>query len=88
MDETFLLKKLAMVEAIAAVPKLDSSAIKRLNDVRNALAHSLFPENRRRYMADKQVKYRGVNLFTPDGIAAFQEDYEVVRAHFSKHVFG
>src|SRR5262245_8944736 len=46
MDETFLLKKLAMVEEILAVPKEVSSAIKRINDTRNALAHSLFPENR------------------------------------------
>jgi hypothetical protein len=47
MDETFLLKKLATVEAITNVPTDVSKAIKRINDVRNALAHSLFPQNRR-----------------------------------------
>jgi hypothetical protein len=88
MDETFLLKKLAMVEAIMTVPKSVSSAIKRINDVRNALAHSFFPENRRRYMADKQVKYRNAPLFTIDGITAFQDDYETARSHFTKRVFG
>jgi len=88
MDETFLLKKLAMVEAIMEVPKSISNAVKRINDVRNALAHSLFPENRRRYMVDKKVIYEGFHLFTVEGINAFQRDYEVVWAHFAKRVFG
>ena len=47
MDETFLQKKLAMVQAIKDVPTNVSSCIMRINDVRNALAHSLFPQNRR-----------------------------------------
>ena len=55
MDETFLLKKLAAVEAITKVPRDVTNAIKRINDVRNAVAHSLFPENRRRYMVEKKV---------------------------------
>jgi len=46
----------------------------RINDVRNALAHSLFPENRRRYMADKKVTYNGRHLFTLEGVEAFNED--------------
>jgi hypothetical protein len=62
MDEMVLLKKLSAVEAIAKVPRDVSNAIKRINDVRNAVAHSLFPENRRRYMADKRVLYKGDEL--------------------------
>ena len=61
MDETFLLKKLAMVEAIKAVPVEVSKAIRRINDIRNALAHSIFPEQRRRYMPDGKVLYQGVD---------------------------
>jgi hypothetical protein len=74
MDETFLLKKLSLVEAIKKVPADVSSAIKRINDVRNALAHSLFPENRRRYMRDKKVLYSGKHLLSLDGIEAFNQD--------------
>ena len=75
MDETFLLKKLTLVEAIRNVPTDVSSAIKRINDVRNALAHSLFPENRRRYMmSGKKVMYSGNHLFTLEGIEKLNQD--------------
>lgn len=78
MDEIFLLKKLNTVAAIKKVPSEVSSAIKRINDIRNALAHSLFPENRRRHMADKKVIYGGSHLFTRDGIEKFDQDCAVV----------
>jgi hypothetical protein len=87
MDETFLLKKLAMVEQITKVPTNVSSSVKRINDVRNALAHSLFPQNRRRYMADKKVMYSGLHLFSVEGLEKFQEDYEIARAFFAPKVF-
>jgi hypothetical protein len=77
MDETFLLKKLSLVEAIRDVPTDVSSAVKRLNDIRNALAHSLFPENRRRYMAGKKVMYSGTHLFTLEGIEKLNQDCAV-----------
>ena len=38
MDETYLLKKMAIVHAIKAIPSDVSSAIARINDVRNALS--------------------------------------------------
>jgi hypothetical protein len=88
MDETFLLKKLLMVEAIIIVPSAVSSAVKRINDVRNAVTHSFFPENRRRYMDAKGVTYKGVDLFTVEGVEKLQQDYEAVRAHFARRVFG
>ncbi|HZQ12701.1 MAG TPA: hypothetical protein VFB31_07825 [Pseudolabrys sp.] len=74
MDEMFLLKKLSVVDAIKGVPSEVSSAIQRINDIRNALAHSLFPENRRRYMAYKKVIYSGKDLFTVEGVNKFNED--------------
>ena len=78
MDETFLLKKLSLVEAIKKVPTNVSSAIKRINDVRNAFAHSLFPENRRRYMKDKKALYAGKHVLSLEGINAFNQDCGVV----------
>jgi|SRR5262249_8775937 len=77
MDELFLLKKLQMVEAIRPIPKNVSSAIKRINDIRNVLAHSLFPKRRRRYMADKKLLYHGTNLFSAAGVQKFQDDFDV-----------
>lgn len=88
MDETFLLKKLATVQAIKKVPTDVSNSIKRINDVRNALAHSLFPYNRRRYKAEGKVMYKGVNLFSREGMLKFHEDYLIVEKYFSKMVFG
>ena len=88
MDETFLLKKLATVEAITKVPTNVSKAIKRINDVRNVLAHSFFPENRRRYMPDKKVLYKGEDLFTIKGVELFQDDYEIAENYLWDKVFG
>jgi hypothetical protein len=88
MDELFLLKKLDIVHAIRAVPKDVRSAITRINDARNALAHSFFPQNRRRYMAAKRVLYEGLNLFTKDGMNRFQADFDVVTQYFDKYVLG
>jgi hypothetical protein len=87
MDEMSLLKKLAVVEAITKVPRDISNAIQRINTVRNALAHSLFPENRRRYMGEKKVQYKGVHLFTPDGVKLFQDDYWLASRYFIKKLF-
>lgn len=86
MDETFLLKKLSLVEAIKNVPSDVSSAIRRINDARNALTHSLFPENRRRYMKHKKVLYAGKDLLSLEGIEAFNEDCGVAERWLDKKV--
>ncbi len=88
MDKTYLLKKLSMVEAINKVPADVSKSIKRINDLRNALAHSLFPQNRRRYMAEKKVTHQGVDLFSRAGVVRFREDCDIVYKYFHKKVFG
>ena len=43
LDEMFLLKKMAIVHAIKVLPGEVTSVIQRVNSLRNALAHSLFP---------------------------------------------
>jgi len=73
---------------IKVVPGDVSSAIKRINDVRNALAHSFFPENRRRYTADKKVMYKGAHLFTKEGVQKFQDDFEIASNYLIKQAFG
>ncbi len=88
MDETFLLKKLTIVEAIKDVPVEVSNAIKRINDIRNAMAHSLFPENRRRYMTKKTVTYRGSHLFSLEGIEKFHDDCATAEIWLHKTAFG
>jgi hypothetical protein len=87
MEETYLHKKMAIVHAIKAIPRDVSSAIARINDVRNALTHSFFPEHRRRYMADRKVMYKGVHLFTVEGVEKFGEDYNLAQKYLVKRVY-
>jgi hypothetical protein len=80
MDEMFVLKKLAVVEAIKDVPTDVSNAIKRINDVRNAIAHTLFPEQRRRYKKENKVTYRGSDLFSMEGLQKFRDDCAIAQS--------
>jgi len=88
MDEIYLLKKMEIVHALKPLPKGVRSAIHRINEVRNALAHSFFPENLRRYMQDKKVTYSGVHLFSVDGLSTFLADYRLVSDCLRKRVYG
>jgi len=87
MDETSFLKKRAMVEVIQDMPKNVFNAIGRISTVRNALAHSFFPQNRRRYWGDKKVTYNGKLLFTLEGIEKFQQDYDLAYDWLEKKVW-
>jgi hypothetical protein len=87
MDETYLLKKMSIVHAIKAIPGDVSSALARINDVRNALTHSFFPAHRRRYMADQKVMYKGVHLFSVEGLERFGEDYNLALKYLVKRGF-
>ena len=88
MDEIYMLKKLTIVHAIRAVPKDVRSAITRINDVRNDLAHSFFPQQRRRYVRGKQVTYDGVRLFTTEGMTRFTKDFDLAYEYLRKRVSG
>ena len=88
MDDTYLHKKLQIVQAIKPVPKEVSSAIARINDVRNDLTHSFFPQNRRRHSSMKKVMYRGVHLFTVEGIERFRADFSVAVIYLAKRNWG
>jgi hypothetical protein len=88
MDETYLLKKLTIVHAIRAVPKDVRAAIARINDVRNDLAHSFFPQNRRRYVPAKKVTYDGIHLFTTEGVRRFTNDFDLAYEYLRKRVPG
>lgn len=89
MDETYLLKKLSIVRAIRTGPKDVVSAVSRINDLRNDLAHGLFPQNRRRYAATgKKVFYDGIHLYSIEGVAKFQADFHLASRYFEKRAFG
>ena len=88
MDETYVLKKMAIVNAIREIPAPIKGAIARINDVRNAIAHSFFPENRRQYKPYKKVMYQNADIFTKEGITKFLEDAERVEDYLLPQALG
>jgi hypothetical protein len=76
LDDTYLLNKLKLVNAIGPLPPPIKNSIERINAVRNAVAHSFFPENRRQYRKNKAVMYRGYDIFTKQGLEKFIEDFQ------------
>ncbi len=77
-----LMQKFAMVKDIYRIPKSISEKIEAVNALRNALAHAFFPENLKAYMSKGRpqprksvpVTYKGVDIFTIDGIGRFLDD--------------
>jgi hypothetical protein len=56
------------------------------------LAHSLFPKERRRYLAYKKVMYgrKGdqADIFSKDGVEKFKKDVDLVQAYLYRRAFG
>jgi hypothetical protein len=73
LDQLYLLQKLKFVQYLHAVPKDVSKTIAALNDIRNALAHSLFPENRK-----QKPMWAGQLIFEVAAIEAFDADTQRV----------
>jgi hypothetical protein len=67
-------KKMALVHAIKPLSKDVTSAIHRVNTIRNAFAHSFFPENRKEHRKNKKVLYNGKDIRTYEGIETFIDD--------------
>jgi len=88
MDDTYLLNKMKIVRAIGEIPPKTRDIIERINALRNAIAHSFFPENRRQYAGHKKVMYQGENVYTRNGIQKFEEDFKVVNNYLLERAFG
>jgi hypothetical protein len=88
MDETHLLAKLRLASAIKKVPSNINKTIERVNALRNALAHSFFPENRRQYTQKQGVRYQGVDIFSVQGIEIFEDDCELILECLFRRAFG
>ena len=48
LERLYLIQKLDLVRSIREIPKWVSSDLAALNELRNGIAHSFFPQNRRR----------------------------------------
>jgi hypothetical protein len=78
LDELYLPKKRDLVEAIEPLPTGIGGKIMKINDLRNALAHSFFPQNRRRYYNRGTLLYEGQDFFTKAGVEKFWSDADEV----------
>jgi hypothetical protein len=78
LEELHLLQKLRHVKAIMEIPRSILRTIERLNSLRNGLAHSFFPENLRK----SEPKWKGINIFSIEGVRALQEDMDEVFDYF------
>jgi len=77
LDEMYLLKKMDVVHAIKPLSSNVRKAIRKINAVRNAFAHSLFPENRKEHRENKKVLYGDRDIRTHEGLKNFLVDYHL-----------
>ena len=77
LERLYLLQKLDLVKGIHNVPKWASTDLAALNDLRNGIAHSFFPQNRRR-----KPDWKGRNIFTEAGFERFLKDMEKLSGFF------
>jgi hypothetical protein len=84
LETLSLNQKLAFFSAIWPVPKNMAHDIRELNALRNGLAHSFFPENRR---TSKPV-WKGKSIFSLEGLGLFNDDTHEVTGWLSNKVFG
>jgi hypothetical protein len=76
LDEMYLLKKMELVHAISPLPPDVIKTIRKINALRNAFAHSLFPENRKEHRKNKKVLYGNKDIRTHEGLKTFLEDWQ------------
>jgi hypothetical protein len=79
LERLYLLQKLDLVKSIHDIPKSVTSDLAALNDLRNAIAHSFFPQNRRR-----KPEWKGHSIFTEAGFDRFLEDMASLSNFFAE----
>jgi hypothetical protein len=84
LDEMYLLKKMDMVHAIEPLPSDVIKAIRKIKAVRNAFAHSLFPENRKEHGKNKKVLYGDRDIRTHEGLKSFVTDYRLAFTYLER----
>jgi hypothetical protein len=71
--------KLRYVKALHSIPKNVLRDIEKLNAPRNGVAHAFFPEK----LKKSPARWAGKDLFTLEGLKAFQADMTKVLDYFA-----
>jgi len=82
LEKLYLVNKLDHAKEIINFPSGIISKIKKINDLRNALAHSFFPENRR-----VTVSYENKSVYNLDGFKKYQNDVDEVMKFLAEKVW-
>ena len=77
LEKLYLLAKLDFVAHVYDVPQKVNRDLRALNDLRNALAHSFFPENRR-----VKPGWKRQDIFSMEELKAFRSDMSEVADFF------
>ena len=80
LEEMSLMPKFRYVKALKKIPKPIAADIDRLNALRNAVAHSFFPENVRK----SRALWKGQSIFTVEGLERFVQDTRAIYRFFGQ----
>jgi hypothetical protein len=83
-----LLRKLALVKEYKQIPKPIEEIITLTNMIRNAMAHSFFPMNKKDFKRTGLVTYKGKDIYTLDGLKLFNDDANRAVEFLSHLVYG
>jgi len=83
LERLYLLQKLDLVRNVHDLPKWVSSDLGALNELRNGIAHSFFPQNRRR-----KPEWKGQSVFGAAGFDRFLEDMQKLAEFFVERFWG
>jgi hypothetical protein len=83
-----LLRKLALVKEFLDVPKDIEDIISRTNMIRNALAHSFFPMNKKDFRKSEVATYKGKDIFSLEGLRLFDADANKAIGFLSNRAHG
>lgn len=75
MDNMYLIQKMELANDIRPLASEVRGFVHDLNGLRNDVTHSFFPENRRRHMKRAKVLYKGVDVFTKQGLERGRDDF-------------
>lgn len=88
LDEMYLLKKMEIVNAVKPLPKEVRETLRKVNAIRNSLAHSFFPENRKEHKRAGAVLYDGKDIRTSEGLEKFLSDCHEAWVYLAKRAYG
>jgi hypothetical protein len=88
LDEMYLLEKIELAHAMKPLPKEVRNTLYKVNFIRNAMAHSFFPENRKEHRKTGKVLYSGKDIRTTEGMSLFGDDCHRTWFYLARRTYG